>query len=66
MAVVELKLQGMACGHCVRAVTEAIQAHDPAAQVAVTLEGGIVRAETRLDRAAMAAAVEAEGYKVLG
>lgn len=66
MATMELTVQGLTCGHCVRAVTEAIQARDPAARVAVTLEGGRVRAETVLDRLAMVAAIEGEGYKVVG
>lgn len=66
MATMELTVQGLTCGHCVRAVTEAIQARDPAAQVAVTLERGVVRAETALDRLAMVAAIEGEGYKVTG
>lgn len=65
MATMELTVQGLTCGHCVRAVTEAIQARDPSAQVAVTLEGGLVRAETVLDRLAMVAAIEGEGYKVI-
>jgi copper chaperone len=66
MATLELNVQGITCGHCVRAVTEAIQARDPAAQVTVTLESGRVQAETHLDRATMAAAIEGEGYKVTG
>jgi copper chaperone len=61
---VELTVTGMTCGHCVRAVTEAIRAKDPAAQVEVVLAEGLVRAETTLPRAAVAAAVEEEGYKV--
>ena len=66
MATLERTVQGITCGHCIRAVTEAIQARDPAARVAVTLESGRVQAETSLDRAAMAAAIEGEGYKVTG
>jgi copper chaperone len=61
---VELKVAGMTCGHCVKAVTEAIRAKDPAATVEVRLGEGLVRAETALSRAAVAAAVEEEGYKV--
>lgn len=61
---VELKVAGMTCGHCVKAVTEAIRARDPAAKVEVVLAEGLVRAETTLPRAAVAAAVEEEGYKV--
>ena len=61
---VELKVAGMNCGHCVRAVTEAIRAKDPAATVEVSLERGVVRAETSLAAAEVAAAIAEEGYKV--
>ncbi|WP_372621641.1 cation transporter [Falsiroseomonas sp.] len=60
----ELKVAGMTCGHCVKAVTEAIRAKDPAAKVEVVLAEGLVRADTTLPRAEVAAAVEEEGYKV--
>jgi copper chaperone len=60
---VELTVDGMSCGHCVRAVTGAIQALDPAARVEVTLESGTIRAETSLTAAQVAAAVAEEGYK---
>lgn len=61
---VELKVAGMSCGHCVKAVTAAIQAKDPAAKVEVLLDRGVVRAETTLPAAEVAAAVVEEGYKV--
>ncbi|MBU8537203.1 heavy-metal-associated domain-containing protein [Roseomonas tokyonensis] len=54
----------MTCGHCVRAVTKAIQARDPQAKVEVDLVAGQVRAESRLSRAELAAAVASEGYSV--
>ncbi|WP_439597534.1 heavy-metal-associated domain-containing protein [Falsiroseomonas sp.] len=60
----ELKVGGMTCGHCVRAVTKAIQARDPAATVQVDLAAGVVRADSRLSRADLAAAVASEGYSV--
>lgn len=63
---IALKVEGMTCQHCVRAVTAAIQAKDPAAKVAVDLPAKGVTAETSLDRAAVATAIEAEGYKVIG
>lgn len=62
----ELKVTGMTCGHCVRAVTQAIQARDPQARVQVDLAAGVVQAETSLDRAVLAALVTAEGYSVTG
>ena len=63
---VALKVEGMSCQHCVKAITGAIQAQDPAAQVAVDLAAQTVRAETRLDAAAVSAAIAEEGYKVVG
>jgi copper chaperone len=60
----ELQVAGMTCGHCVRAVTLAIQKRDPAAKVEVDLEAGRVRADSRLSRDEIAALVTAEGYAV--
>ncbi len=62
--MVELKVEGMSCDHCVRAVTQAIRAEDPGAEVLVDLAAGMVRAATRLPRERVAALVEEEGYKV--
>ena len=62
---VELKVAGMTCQHCVRAVTGAIQALDPQARVAVDLPAGTVAVETTLPMPQVAAAVAAEGYQVL-
>ena len=64
--MVTLTVEGMTCGHCVRAVTQAIQAADPKATVAVDLASGKVAAETALTRDQVAAAVVEEGYKVVG
>jgi copper chaperone len=61
---VELKVAGMTCGHCAKAVTAAIQAKDPAAKVEVMLAEGLVRAETTLPRAEVAAVIAEEGYQV--
>jgi copper chaperone len=63
---VTLTVEGMNCGHCVKAVTAAIQAQDPAAAVVVDLAAGTVTAGTALSRQAVAMAVEAEGYTVTG
>ena len=61
-----LHVSGMTCGHCVRAVTTAIQARDPAAKVEVDLAAGLVKAETSLSREDLATAITAEGYVVTG
>jgi copper chaperone len=65
MPVLEMKVSGMTCGHCVQSVTKAIQARDAHARVQVDLVEGLVSAETMLDRAGATEAVEAAGYHVL-
>ncbi|MFZ4405902.1 MAG: heavy-metal-associated domain-containing protein [Paracraurococcus sp.] len=62
--MIELKVEGMTCQHCVRAVTQAIQGEDPAATVQVDLGAGTLRAETQLPRDRVAALVAEEGYRV--
>lgn len=61
---ITLKVEGMSCGHCVKAVTAAIQAQDPDAKVAVDIDAGTVKAETTLPRHVVSMAVEEEGYAV--
>ncbi|HSX70245.1 MAG TPA: cation transporter [Pseudomonas sp.] len=57
-----LRVSGMSCGHCVRAITQAVQAGDPAAQVQVDLGAGEVRVASRLDLDQLLAAIREEGY----
>jgi copper chaperone len=63
---IEMTIGGMSCEHCVKAVTQAIRARDPAAEVAIDLAGGRLRATTALPREEVQAAVEEEGYSVRG
>jgi copper chaperone len=60
----DFQVQGMTCGHCVKAVTQAVQTLDPQAQVQVDLPTGKVQVQSGQDRAAIARAIEDEGYKV--
>lgn len=63
----QLRVDGMTCDHCVRAVTEAVQTVSPEAKVAVDLGRGLVTiagAEAGLSPAAYRTAIEAEGYTV--
>lgn len=60
----QFKVSGMSCGHCVRAVTQAIQALDQAARVEVDLAAGLVRVESTLDASQIQAAIREEGYEV--
>jgi len=59
-----LSVQKMTCNHCVRAVTEAVQAAAPGAQVQVNLAEGTVRIDGAPGAAAVTQAIEAEGYAV--
>ena len=58
------QVQGMSCGHCVKAVTEAVQAVDPAAEVRVDLASGKVEVQSVAEREALAGAIREEGYAV--
>ena len=58
------QVQGMTCGHCVNAVTNAVKAVDPQADVKVDLPTGKVEVQSQKDRGAIARAIEEEGYKV--
>lgn len=58
------QVQGMSCGHCVNAVTQAVRGVDPQAEVKVDLASGQVQVQSQQDHAAIARAIEEEGYKV--
>ncbi|SDW12260.1 CopZ family metallochaperone [Thiocapsa roseopersicina] len=57
-----LSITGMSCGHCVRAVTSALETVAGVESVAVDLELGRARVEGQADLYALVAAVVAEGY----
>ncbi|HTJ95709.1 MAG TPA: cation transporter [Pararobbsia sp.] len=63
--MVELKVEGMSCQHCVASVTKAVQALDHTASVKVELAQGRVSVDTAAPRDALAAAIEDAGYTVL-
>ena len=63
---ITLQVEGMSCGHCIRAVTNAIQGLDQAAKVDVDLAAKRVVAQTSLPRADLVRAVEEEGFAVKG
>ncbi|MFG0415930.1 heavy-metal-associated domain-containing protein [Pseudomonas sp. zjy_8] len=60
----QFKVSGMSCGHCVRTVTQAIKALDPAAQVDVDLAAGLVQVDSDVPAAQLEAAIRGEGYEV--
>jgi copper chaperone len=57
-------VEGMSCGHCVKAITQALQAKDPAASVRIDLAAKEVGVESALTADQVIAAISEEGYEV--
>ncbi|WP_296178843.1 heavy-metal-associated domain-containing protein [Pseudomonas sp. UBA1879] len=55
-------VQGMTCGHCVRAVTDAIKGEDPAAEVQIDLAKGEVAVQSQLAADQIIGLIVEEGY----
>ena len=55
---------GMTCGHCEKAVTQAIRAVDPQAQVRIDRAQNRVDVDSTQPRAALAQAIAEAGYAV--
>ncbi len=55
---------GMTCGHCEKAVTQAIRSIDPQAQVRIDRTQDRVEVESSQPREALAGAIAEEGYQV--
>ena len=60
--MIELRVEGMTCGHCVSAVTHAVKAVDPEANVQVDLGTGKVRVDGRSTAEALGKAIAEAGY----
>jgi copper chaperone len=58
----EFNIPAISCGHCVKAVTEAVKQTDPDAQVSVDLESKKVTVQTTRERDTVAAALAEAGY----
>jgi copper chaperone len=58
----EFLVEGISCSHCVNAVTSAIHALDPAAEVFVDLGTKHVRIESDVDRFILAQSLRDAGY----
>ncbi len=57
-------VQGMTCGHCERAVTQAVKTLDPLAEVKIDRPAGKVEVQTTQSREAVARVIAEEGYAV--
>jgi copper chaperone len=60
----QFQVNGMTCGHCERAVTQAVQQVDPQAVVTIDRASGAVAVASSQSRAALAQAIVEEGYQV--
>jgi copper chaperone len=63
-----IKVKGMSCGHCVMAVTKALNAIEGVKNVEVDLKTGTATYEelTPVDAAVIQAAIKNAGYEVVG
>ena len=57
-------VKGMSCGHCEKAVTQAIRTVDPQAQVHIDRQQERVQVQSTHSREALAHAIADEGYAV--
>ncbi|MEB3749282.1 Copper chaperone CopZ [Geobacillus icigianus] len=67
MMTITLQVQGMTCGHCQAAVTNALQALDGVSRVEVHLQEGTVDVEydeTKISVEKLKEAIEEQGYDV--
>jgi copper chaperone len=55
---------GMSCGHCEKAVAQAVRQLDPAADVRIDRQAQRVEVTSTQDRATIAQAIREEGYTV--
>jgi len=55
-------VKGMTCGHCERAVTQAVKTLDPQAEVKIDRVAGRVEVRSEQPREALIAAIAEEGY----
>lgn len=60
--MLEFNIPSMSCGHCVKAITEAVHEVDPRAQVQADLATKQVQVQTEAAPAAVKAALAEAGY----
>ncbi len=60
--MLNFEIPNMTCGHCVRAITEAVHAVDPAATVQTDLPQHRIQVNTAVTREAVVAQLVAAGY----
>ncbi|MGK7864948.1 heavy-metal-associated domain-containing protein [Falsiroseomonas sp. E2-1-a4] len=58
----DFDIPDMSCGHCVRTITQAVQALDPTAEVKADLATRRLRVASTTDATSLSAAITAAGY----
>lgn len=61
----DYQVKGMTCGHCVKAVTNAVKEVDASAEVKIDLETGRVQVNSALASDKLSAAITEAGYEVV-
>lgn len=61
--MLSFQIPNMTCGHCVKAVTQAVHAADPAATVQADLATHEVKVETTASRESVVAQLAEAGYQ---
>ncbi|MDI3272460.1 heavy-metal-associated domain-containing protein [Pseudomonas sp. MDT1-16] len=56
-------VQGMSCDHCIKAITQALQAKDPGASVLIDLAAKEVGVDSALTTDQVIAVITEEGYE---
>lgn len=65
--MLEFKVDGMTCGHCVRALANAVRTIVPGADAAVDIDRGVVKISgdtEKIPTDALIKVIEDEGYKI--
>jgi copper chaperone len=60
--LIQFNIPQMSCGHCVKAVTQAVQEVDPQAKVQVDLASKRVEVESRAERQKIVDSLAEAGY----
>ena len=58
----EFSIPDMSCGHCVKAITQALHLFDPVATLNINLPTRTITVQTTQDRQAIATALTEAGY----
>ena len=61
--MIQFNIPSMSCGHCVKAVTQAVHEVDPKAKVDVDLASKHVNVDTQADRGKIVEALAEAGYQ---